>query len=550
MSTPPLEADAPRSAASRSCRRRWLTAPSGTVALTVGYYLGLADATPGLVMAVGVIALLANGALVALQRRTLLRRLVLPASGLLDLLLATFVVAATGHAGTSLLYLLVISPYVLEGTPAAGRLLALGAGSFSIAGRYVHAIWHERGTGIATILDLPTTAFVDALLLYLVALALFRVPARISIRVRAMRRALEEAERGDLAVRAPGTASDEMGVLERAFNRMMDAMRAAMSVVQREADEVAAYAGIVARSTNELQRSSASVGGVAERLAAQLNEQRLIAAASGERAERTTTEAGTLGARAETVAGAAHMLRGGAEASRERIGRAGATLLAIGEDVERTAGAIAALAPASERIGRLATSIARIARQTNLLALNAAIEAARAGEHGLGFAVVAREIRTLAEEAGRAAREVAGALDDVRDRLAVAVQAIQAGQTKVEVAGDVARGADRALSEVLGGIADVAALVDETAATSREQAEAVRALLDALQRVDVLAGASAGSAAQAAASTTDQHVALNELATTAQHLSAVAERLRGSIARFSVLERRHDTAEYATVRRA
>src|SRR5262249_43945727 len=157
---------------------------------------------------------------------------------------------------------------------------------------------------------------------------------------------------------------------------------ATIASVQREADEVAAYAETLAGSTEELRRSSATVGGSSARLAAQLREQRGIAATSGEHTVRTSAEAAQLRERAGEVAERARTLHTSGEASRERIGKAGRTLVTIGDDVRKSAAAVAALAPVSERIGDLANTLSKLARQTNLLALNAAIEAARAGEHG------------------------------------------------------------------------------------------------------------------------------------------------------------------------
>jgi methyl-accepting chemotaxis protein len=545
---PAAPAAAVPAALGRRTRRRWWAIPIGALVLAGGAYLGLGDAPPRSVALAAVLALAANAALLALGRLPWARRPVLPASAALDLVLVTAVVAFTGQAGASLLYLLAIAPYVFDWGGRAGPWMPPAAGLLAVVGRYAHARWYEPPQGITTLFHLPTAVYVDAVLLWLAAWVLFRGPARLVARLRGMRDVLEEAAQGDLAVRAPGDAPDELGVLERSFNRMMDAMAATISAVQHEADEVAAYAEALARSTGDLQRASAAVGGSTTRLAEQLRDQRGIAASGGDAAHRTSADAASLRERADAMAARAHALQVAADASRERIGRAGATLVGIGDEVRRSAGAVSALAPVSDRIGDLAKTLAKLARQTNLLALNAAIEAARAGEHGQGFAVVALEVRKLAEESARTARDVGAAIGDVREGVTAAVVAIRGGETRVRDVGGIAREADQALSDVLDGIASLAALLGELAATSEQQAGATASLLDALGRVETLAAGSADSAAAAAGAVSDQAFALERLTATSKDLADVAGRLRGSIVRFSVLGRRHDTAEYAAIR--
>ena len=544
------EAAALPSALARSCQRRWWTIPVFAGLLLAGHYTGTADADPRTIILAAVAGLLLNVAIVLGGRLPWIRRPLLPVSALADVALVTVVVTATGSSGSFLLYLLAVAPYVFDWSGRAGRGLAPLAAVFALIGLYLHARWYEPLHGVLTPLDLPTRAFLDAGLLWLVTLMLFRGPARLVARLRGMRGLMEEAEHGDLAVRASGGAADTLGMLERSFNRMMEATAATIASVQREADEVAAYAETLAAATTELQRTSASVGGSAARLAAQLREQRGIAAKGGDHTERTSDDAAGLRERADAMAARARALQAAGEASRERIGRAGHALLAIGEEVHKSAAAVSALAPVSARIGELAKTLAKLARQTNLLALNAAIEAARAGEHGQGFAVVALEVRKLAEESARAAKDVGGAIEDVRGGVMAAVDAIGAGETRVRDVGGIAGEADQALQDVLAGIGGLAALVDAMASTSQRQADAMTGLLAAMEHLETLSAGSADSAAQAAGAVTEQHVALQRIAATSQQLAEVAERMRGVIVRFSVLGRQHDTAEYAAIRRS
>jgi methyl-accepting chemotaxis protein len=204
----------------------------------------------------------------------------------------------------------------------------------------------------------------------------------------------------------------------------------------------------------------------------------------------------------------------------------------------------------SERIAGFARTIARIARQTHLLALNAAIEAAHAEEHGEGFAVVADEVRALAAEAGRSAREVAELVSDLSVGIDAAVRAMQAGEAKVRDVGAVAGEAEAALRELQQGVQLMGDLVDATAAVSHSQAQHLAELAQSLERVASISTVSAGSADGAAAATRAQLTAMSDLTTTSQQLAELAERLRATIARFSVLRRDQVTAEHRATRTA
>jgi methyl-accepting chemotaxis protein len=223
-----------------------------------------------------------------------------------------------------------------------------------------------------------------------------------------------------------------------------------------------------------------------------------------------------------------------AQSSRDAISRAASTLVTIGSDVRRTAATVETLATASEQVGEFVEMIARIARQTNLLALNAAIEAARAGDHGKGFAVVAEEVRKLAEESGRAAKEIAGTIGTLRASIATVVDAMQDGEREVRNVGEVATGADQALTAMLTGIETIAAVIAEAAMVSRRQAESMGSLSTKIEGMQQVSAEAAVRAAAAATVARQQSSATEGLTLTSQQLAELADRLRRSISRFAV----------------
>ncbi|MBO0961044.1 MCP four helix bundle domain-containing protein [Neobacillus sp. MM2021_6] len=141
------------------------------------------------------------------------------------------------------------------------------------------------------------------------------------------------------------------------------------------------------------------------------------------------------------------------------------------------------LGKSSEEIGRIIVVIENIAGQTNLLALNAAIEAARAGEHGKGFAVVADEVRKLAEQSASATKEISSLIKGIQDETAVAVASIQEGATKVEVGNKLAEKTSEAIGKITQGITQVTDEMNQIALATEEQTKNSRFITNAVENV-------------------------------------------------------------------
>jgi methyl-accepting chemotaxis protein len=158
----------------------------------------------------------------------------------------------------------------------------------------------------------------------------------------------------------------------------------------------------------------------------------------------------------------------------------------VAEAVERSAATIEELGRSSEEIGVIARSIEEIADQTNLLALNAAIEAARAGEQGRGFAVVADEVRKLAERTQGATKEIAMMLKKVQSDTDMAVTSMRAGQLAVEQGKTSAARAAEALEQIITRTSTVAAVISQVAHAGTQQRSTSASLVGHLESVQTL----------------------------------------------------------------
>jgi methyl-accepting chemotaxis protein len=146
----------------------------------------------------------------------------------------------------------------------------------------------------------------------------------------------------------------------------------------------------------------------------------------------------------------------------------------IADKVRSSAGAVEQLGIRSEQIGQIVGTIEDIADQTNLLALNAAIEAARAGEQGRGFAVVADEVRALAERTTRATREIGEMIKNIQSETRQAVKAMEEGVEEVERGTTGASRSGQALEMILEQISEVTSQVSQIATAAEEQTATTR----------------------------------------------------------------------------
>jgi methyl-accepting chemotaxis protein len=288
----------------------------------------------------------------------------------------------------------------------------------------------------------------------------------------------EKAAAGDLTVRAPRTGADEVGRLGAGFDHMVGALSSLVGQIQASAQTVSTASSQLAAASRESGRSGEEISKAIRDVAS-----------GAERQAQVTSD----------VMSAAGTARAVAEEGVLASASASDAMVAVRESSQEVSSVIGELGEKSSRIGGIVETITGIAEQTNLLALNAAIEAARAGEQGRGFAVVADEVRKLAEESQRAAGSISDLIGEIQSATDRAITVVDAGARRIDSGSETVEQAREAFgriatstSAVHEGLTEVSTVAEQTSAASEQvsasseestaHAQEVAAAADELQR--------------------------------------------------------------------
>jgi methyl-accepting chemotaxis protein len=410
--------------------------------------------------------------------------------------------------------------YVVALVPAAVSLpvsITIGAGFLSSAGVVVSsfiagtATADNRGSLTFACAIIPVTAWYTGVLTD----ALRRVQeravddrARLGDGVAHLSLVMGQAAGGDLAVETAGEAvvDESLLVLSGAFTDTLNSLRLLVGQIRSGGEQIAASAGELLATAEDHAASATQQSSAVSETTSTIEELAATAAQIAETAEAVASYAG------ETLRHA--------EEGRSAVGASVGAMEMIAGRVDLIAARALGLGEKSQEIGRILVVIDDLAEQTNLLALNAAIEAARAGEHGRGFAVVASEVRKLAERAQTSTGQIQGIVAEIQAETNATIIASEEGAREVAAGTALARGVVVALERISGMVDETTTAAKEISIATQQQRSASDQVVAAMTQVSDVSRQYAVGSKQAAAA--------------AAQLNVLAAELRASIAQFKV----------------
>ncbi|MGD7094517.1 methyl-accepting chemotaxis protein TlpC [Bacillus subtilis] len=358
---------------------------------------------------------------------------------------------------------------------------------------------------------------------------------KINKRLNALKSAFESAGNGDMTIEVSDKTGDELSELSLYYNKMRMKLNDTIQTVQQSALQLASASQQLSAGAEETNQASEKITEAVQQIANGAQDQITRIENSESSLKQASADIRDISANTAAIADKGQLAQSKADIGQKEIANVQAQMDAIHQSIQKSGEIIHQLDGRSKQIEQILSVITQIADQTNLLALNAAIEAARAGEQGKGFAVVADEVRKLAEESQQSAGQISKLIIEIQkdmNRSARSVEHVKTeaaeGVTMIQRTRDAFKEIAAATGEISAEISDLSASVTNISASAHQINDSFAANTADIKE-------STKNTRQAAALTEEQFAAMEEITAASETLSQLAEELTGIISQFKMI---------------
>ncbi|PRX77536.1 methyl-accepting chemotaxis protein [Bacillus sp. V-88] len=339
---------------------------------------------------------------------------------------------------------------------------------------------------------------------------------------------------GDLTKRIHVKSKDELADLASDTNQLIAGIALLVKQVSEMAENVSASSQELLASAEETSRTITSIAETSSEIAAGSDQTTHRMSSSLEKMNSLEEAARFLFNQAELVRQTARDMRVVAEKGGKTVHASSTKMMSIEETMSNTSETVEALGQRSTQITTIIGTITDIAEQTNLLALNAAIEAARAGEHGRGFAVVADEVRKLAEQSRQAAKGVTEIVHSIQEEVNIIIKQNSDGVKEVIAGVEITNETNASLEDILSQTTKTTVVVDEMVDHIQETLNLSQEVATSFAHVNEIAESTASNTETTAAASEEGSAAMEQVTASASELSQQAEKLKELISSFKI----------------
>ncbi len=343
---------------------------------------------------------------------------------------------------------------------------------------------------------------------------------------------LKQMAQGDLGIRVDEKHAGELKGIVQSVNHMGDAWQHIIHQLVQAAGQVASSSQELYATAQETMTVAQTITTTIDQMAAGADTQVRAAEASHQETQGMHDGIASITAVSKEVSLAASSVTEEARQGNQSVQQAVEQIKRVNETVGRSAEVVAQLEARSREIGKILDVIANIASQTNLLALNAAIEAARAGEHGKSFAVVAGDVRKLAEQSSTSANQIGTLVSEIQEDTSRVVEVMRVMTREITEGLNAVLRAGEAFQRIVASTQDVAERVRQVSTSSEKIAVSFEQVIRSVDEMTHIARETAASTNQVAAALQRQLAAMEEVFSTSETLNATATQLHESMGFF------------------
>ncbi|MDU4962470.1 MAG: methyl-accepting chemotaxis protein [Sporomusaceae bacterium] len=375
-----------------------------------------------------------------------------------------------------------------------------------------------------------------SIIIFIIACILaFLLSRRISRPLGQVANAAQTIADGDLRAQSISyRGNDEIGDMLKSFTQMTDKLRHLITQVAKSVEQVSAASEQLTASSDQSAQAAGQVAETITQVAVGAGSQVTAVDQAVSVVNEMTTAINHVAENANNVSMQSGETARAAAEGGTAVQRATNQMRTISDCVAQSAKVVETLGASSQQIGEIVDVISGLAGQTNLLALNAAIEAARAGEQGRGFAVVADEVRKLAEQSHEAAQKIADIIREIQADTQSAVTTMEQGTGEVSRGTEVIAATGDQFNKIAAMVQELNTQIQEISATSEQLSASSDQVIHAVDSVKTIAADTAGNTQTISAAAEEQSASMQEIASSSQALAHMAAELNEIIRRFRV----------------